>query len=100
MAIGLEEKVREILFEKLKLNDKSIRLVKGWFNDTIPVHKKDVGKIALLQLDCDWYESVRLCLDELYDNVIEEGFIVIATMDVGEVVKRLLMNSLIREINK
>lgn len=77
IAIGLEQKVREILFEKLKLNNKSIHLIKGWFDETIPMHKKDVGRIALLHLDCDWYESVRFCLEELYDSIIEGGFIVI-----------------------
>jgi len=77
MALGYEEKVKELLFKKLKLNNNKIHLVKGWFNDTIPPHKKDIGKIALLHLDCDWYESVKFCLEELYDNVVKYGFIFI-----------------------
>jgi len=75
MALGLEEKVRELLFEKLKLSQGTVHLVRGWFNDTLPVYKKYIGKIALLHLDCDWYESVKFCLDELYDSVVEGGFI-------------------------
>lgn len=77
MGLGYEEKVRELLFKKLKLDNKVIHLVKGWFNDTLPIHKNDIGKIALLHLDCDWYESVKFCLEELYDSVIEGGFIFI-----------------------
>lgn len=77
MGLGYEEKVRELLFKKLKLDNKVIHLVKGWFNDTLPIHKNDIGKIALLHLDCDWYESVKICLEELYDSVIEGGFIFI-----------------------
>ena len=72
-----EEVVRELIFEKLKLDNSKVHLVKGWFDYTIPLHKKDIGKIVLLHLDCDWYESVRFCLEELYDNVIRDGFIVI-----------------------
>ncbi|HZX14100.1 MAG TPA: TylF/MycF/NovP-related O-methyltransferase [Thermodesulfobacteriota bacterium] len=77
MALGYEGKVKELLFRKLKLDDNKVHLVKGWFNDTVPPHKKDIGKIALLHLDCDWYESVKFCLEELYDNVVKDGFIFI-----------------------
>jgi len=77
MAIGFEEKVMELIFKKLRLDNKKIHLIKGWFNDTLPTYKKDIGDIALLHLDCDWYESIRFCLEELYENVIQGGFIVI-----------------------
>lgn len=77
MCLGSKEKVKELLFKKLKLNSNKVHLIKGWFNDTIPFHKKDIGKIALLHLDCDWYESVKFCFEELYDNVVKDGFIFI-----------------------
>jgi hypothetical protein len=59
------------------LNQETTHLIKGWFNDTLSAHKERIGKIALLHLDGDWYESVKVCLDELYDSVIQGGFIVI-----------------------
>jgi len=74
MALGYEERVRELLFHKLKLNCEMIHLVKGWFNDTLSLHKKYIGSIALLHLDCDWYSSVKCCLDELYDSITPGGF--------------------------
>ncbi|MCP4367778.1 MAG: macrocin O-methyltransferase [Deltaproteobacteria bacterium] len=76
-SFGYEEKVKELLFHKLHLDHTKIQLVKGWFHDTISSHKKNIGNIALLHLDCDWYESIKFCLEELYDQVIDGGFIVI-----------------------
>ncbi len=50
--------------------------VQGWFEETLPATRARVGPIALLRLDCDWYKSVRCCLDNLYDQVVEGGFVV------------------------
>ncbi len=58
-----------------QLDSARVHMVKGWFTDTIPI--SEVGAIALLHLDCDLYESVKFCLEHLYDNVIEGGYIVI-----------------------
>jgi O-methyltransferase len=52
-------------------------LVKGWFDQTLPAHRSRVGPIAILQLDCDWYSSVRCCLDNLYDQVAPGGYVVV-----------------------
>jgi hypothetical protein len=49
-----------------------VRLVKGWFQDTLPKYN---GKIALLHLDCDLYESYRFSLETLYDKVEHGGVI-------------------------
>jgi O-methyltransferase len=57
------------------LDSTRVHLVKGWFADTLP--KREIVPIALLHLDCDLYESVKLCLEQLYDDVIKGGCIVI-----------------------
>lgn len=61
----------------LTLNKVSAHLVPGYFRDTLPRYKKDIGPIALLCLDCDIYESYQTCLEELYDSVSSGGVILL-----------------------
>ena len=49
----------------------------GWFQDTVPAASSDIGPIALLRLDGDWYASTKVCLDHPYDHVVEGGFVII-----------------------
>ena len=60
------------LLEKLDVF-KDVKMVKGLFQDTVPV--SDVGAISLLHLDGDWYDSTKVCLDGLYDKVTPGGVI-------------------------
>lgn len=54
----------------------SFSLIKGWFNQTLP-RFTPTCEIAVLRLDCDWYDSVRLCLDQLYPHVAAGGLIIV-----------------------
>jgi O-methyltransferase len=49
---------------------------KGWFQNTIPIKSKEIKKIAILRLDGDWYESTKVCLENLYDRVVPKGIII------------------------
>ena len=49
----------------------------GWFQKTIPQSAKEIGALAVLRLDGDWYESTKICLEYLYDLVSENGSIII-----------------------
>jgi O-methyltransferase len=49
----------------------------GWFQDTIPKDAADVGPVALLRLDGDWYASTKICLEQFFDQIVPGGFIVI-----------------------
>jgi predicted O-methyltransferase YrrM len=60
------------LFERLGVLGRS-KLIKGMFQETVPAC--DVGTISVLHLDGDWYESVKVCLDHLYDRVSPGGVI-------------------------
>lgn len=51
--------------------------VKGWFEQTLPANRDRIGPIAILRIDADWYSSVRCCLENLYDQVVEGGFIIL-----------------------
>ena len=52
-----------------------IKFVKGKVEETLSIYKPE--KIALLRLDTDWYESTKTELEELYDNVVSKGVIII-----------------------
>lgn len=49
----------------------------GWFQDTLPRDAGQLGEIAILRLDGDWYASIKTCLEHLYPLVVPGGFIVI-----------------------
>ncbi len=49
--------------------------VSGYFQDTLPGMRDKIGMIALLHLDGDWYESTRAILNNLYDRVLDDGFL-------------------------
>lgn len=46
---------------------------KGWFNETFP--HIDIGQIALLHIDCDFYDPTKLCLDTWYPKIAPGGFV-------------------------
>lgn len=75
--LGSLQTVRQLLFTKLKLGETKIHLVKGWFGETIPAAKRAVGDIAFLHLDCNLYESYKVCLEQLHDHVVPRGIIFI-----------------------
>jgi len=65
-------------FTQLELNMENVTLVKGFFQDTlIEENINKLGDIAVLRLDADWYESTKICLEKLYDKVIDGGVIII-----------------------
>ncbi len=75
-CLGKIEDVKYLLFEKLKLNVSKIKLVKGWFQDTIPIFKFS-EKIAVLRLDGDWYDSTKIPLENFFGNISVGGVIII-----------------------
>ncbi len=46
----------------------------GWFSETFQQPLPD--RIALLHCDADWYDSVTIVLETLYDRIVEGGAIV------------------------
>ena len=72
-----ENHIKELLFDKLVIDPSRVNIVKGWFQDTLPVYKKKIGKISILRLDGDWYESTKVALENLYDLVSPGGYVII-----------------------
>lgn len=71
------EDVERLFFSILRFRRENIVIQKGWFQDTIPFIKDQIGAIAILRIDADWYESTRFVLEHLYDHVISGGYIIL-----------------------
>jgi O-methyltransferase len=74
MCKGNTEKVREI-FGKLDVPMARVHIVPGWFDSTLGTAA--IKHIALLHIDADWYDSVKVVLETLYDRVVPGGFVVL-----------------------
>ena len=55
----------------------NVRLVKGWFVDTVPDVVEEVGAIALLRLDSDFHDATRFTLEQFYDRVVPGGVVIV-----------------------
>jgi predicted O-methyltransferase YrrM len=60
------------LFRELGVADIT-ECIKGLFQETLP--RSQAHPIALLHLDGDWYESIRVCLENLWDRVSPCGIV-------------------------
>lgn len=61
-------------FTKCEIGAANVRLIKGWFQDSLPKWKPE--PIALLRLDGDLYESTLVCLEYLYPHVVSGGVVI------------------------
>ena len=70
-SVALVEKV----FARFGFPKENLKIVPGWFNETII--REPIDAIVLLHIDADWYESVKIVLDLLYPRVVPGGYIVL-----------------------
>lgn len=66
--------IAEEAMKKSNCND--YHLIKGWFDVTTPQYDKS-QPISILHLDGDWYNSIAICLENLYDAVTPGGVIIL-----------------------
>ena len=64
-------------FNLLNINFKDVYIIKGYFEETIPMYLDNIENIAILRLDNDWYQSTKYCLNSLYGKVIKGGVVLI-----------------------
>ena len=70
---GLLEKVKANLRQfGLEPDGASIRCVPGLFEETLQTS----GPIALAHIDCDWYDSVKVCIDRISPNLAPGGIVI------------------------
>jgi hypothetical protein len=51
-----------------------IHPVIGLFQETLPITKNKIGRIGLLHLDGDWYDSTKAILENLYKNAVKGAY--------------------------
>lgn len=62
---------------KLNVTQNNFRLVKGWFNETLPDFTSQIAEpAAFIHVDCDLYESTKAILDGLCDRIVPGTVIV------------------------
>lgn len=77
---GYAENLLEVVKENFlsfgcRVDDETIILVAGLFQDTLPMHN-DIS-ISLAHIDCDWYDPVSLCLNHTLQRMSAGGFIIV-----------------------
>lgn len=73
LAVSLQ-RVREN-FRRYGLLDGRVMFLPGWFRDTLP--GAPVGRLALLRLDGDMYESTMVALESLYERLSPGGYLIV-----------------------
>ncbi len=62
-------------FSKLGLPLDHVKVVPGWFETTLKT--AGVERIAILHIDADWYESVKIVLDVFYEKIVPGGYVIL-----------------------
>ncbi|WP_454785528.1 TylF/MycF/NovP-related O-methyltransferase [Legionella sp. WA2024007413] len=64
-------------FKRYDLYDDTIKLMPGWFKDTLPQMQEQIEQIALLRIDADFYQSTLDVLNTLYPKLAQNGICII-----------------------
>ena len=62
-------------FERYGLLDDQVKFIKGWFSDTLGT--APIGRLAVLRLDGDLYESTMDAIVPLYPKLSSGGFLIV-----------------------
>ena len=73
---GNIEECKALIEGEIGYEEENVFYYKGWFQETVPANAMHIEKIAILRLDGDWYESTKVCLENLFDKVVSGGFII------------------------
>ena len=68
-------KLVQEVFGKFSYPSENLKIVPGWFDETIV--REPIERIVILHIDADWYQSVRTVLELLYSRVVPGGYVVL-----------------------
>lgn len=58
--------------------NKNVKIIKGWFKDTLPLFFKDnKQKISFIHIDCDTYESTKDILNNINPKQLQKNCIIL-----------------------
>ena len=60
-------------FKSCKVSLSNVEFVKGLYQDTMKIDEP----VAFAHIDCDWYESVMVCLNQIIPNLVIGGRVVV-----------------------
>ena len=67
------------LLPKKARSEGKIKLVKGWFNETLTEKTKtelEIKSAAIVYIDCDYYESTVPCLEFVTDLLVDGSILI------------------------
>jgi O-methyltransferase len=67
----------DLIINQIGYPSEHVHIHQGWFQDTLAPARAELGDIAILRLDCDYYHSTKYCLETLFDQVTPGGFVII-----------------------
>jgi len=76
-SVGTLQANRDLLEHIVGYDPDFLHYHRGWFQDTLPSDADEIGSIAILRLDGDWYASTKVCLEHLFDKVVSGGFVIV-----------------------
>lgn len=83
-ALAVPKAQVEKNFQRLELMSERVHLIEGFFIDTLPAHKAEVGPIAVLRLDGDLYASTQEALEHLYPQLEPGGYCIIDDYNISQ----------------
>lgn len=90
-------------FQLWNLSTNNLKLIKGWFENTIEPTSKEIKEIAMLRLDGDLYSSTYVCLEHLFEKVVSGGIIIIDDWNLTgcqKAVKKFIDGRKIKKFNE
>lgn len=76
-CLGTFEDVEHLMTDVIGVPRNQFTMVKGWFQNSVKPNAENIGEIAVLRLDGDWYESTRTCLEGLYIRLAPGGVLIV-----------------------
>jgi hypothetical protein len=63
---------------KIPVVNKNVKIIKGWFKDTLPnFFKNNKEKISFIHVDCDTYESTKDILNNINCNLLQNNTLIL-----------------------